>query len=298
MPGEDIGVDISITGCIFRNNFAANMEIAEGRGCGGAIYFAASNDGGSGNVTIGSSTFVNNSALLGGGALWISLERGVECSAPFHCESFVNILGSTFVNNTVPGGGSGLAVHSELANGTVTVWNSSFVNHGDSAYAFFADQTDTLNVTNSNFTNNTGGALRLFQSDNSFVAGCVFEGNIASSYFVAGCGGAIQTDFIYISNSSFIRPINTSVGHNDISSNRVTFYCPGGTTGKAVTVLPSTPPGSNCPTIDAADLPPSKKVMHCNPSKYVCHRPGTAPGQCVETPTGGVSHKDCIEVCN
>jgi hypothetical protein len=283
---QQSGVDISITGCIFRNNFAANMEIAEGRGHGGAIYFATSHDGGSGNVTIASSTFVNNSAIYsaGGGALWIS--------TPDCCGSFVNILGSTFVNNTVPGGGPGLAVRSAVANGTLTVWNSSFVNHGDSAYAFFAGTeciSGTLNFTNSNFTNNTGGALMLFQSYASFVAGCVFEGTIASSN--GDCGGAIETDFIYISNSSFIRPINTSVRHNDISSNRVTFYCPEGTTGKDVSVLPSTPPGSKCPTIDAADLPPSKKVTHCNPSKYVCHRPGTAPGQCVETPPAGCRTK-------
>jgi hypothetical protein len=48
--------------------------------------------------------------------------------------------------------------------------------------------------------------------------------------------------------------------------------------------------------------PPDALHFSCKPpttSKYVCHRSGsgTAPGQCVVVPTGGVSLGDCVEVC-
>jgi hypothetical protein len=302
---DSLGVDVTITGCFFRNNTVCDNHR---RGDGGAIHFTVPldddlpNGRGAGRLTINASTFINNNGNFGG-ALNVVMYPGGNSA------SFINIIGSIFVNNFAYGVGH--AVSTQLANGTVTVCNSTFVNHGDtshgdSTYAFFAQQAGTLNFTNSNFTNNTGGALFLstdvYQMASGYeagllVTGCVFEDNVAE------CGGAIQliqtNTYSYISSSSFTKPINASAGHNDIASNKgVIFHCPEGTTGKDVTVLPSTPPGSKCPAIDAADLPPSKKVTHCNPSKYVCHRPGTAPGQCVETPTGGVSHKDCIEVCN
>ena len=82
-----------------------------------------------------------------------------------------------------------------------------------------------------------------------------------------------------------------TTGHNDIArsddTSNVTFACANGTVGAPVTMKSG--------ESEIAKPPPTS--LKCTASRSVCHRPGTVPGQCVVVPTGGVSLKDCVEVC-
>jgi hypothetical protein len=102
----------------------------------------------------------------------------------------------------------------------------------------------------------------------------MFEANVAGECL----GGAICYDgppqTIPMTDCTFIKPTNTSAGHNDIrltsAGSDLAFYCPEGTTGKPAAITPSTSSACWNQTINVADLPPSKKVVHCTPSPKTC----------------------------
>jgi hypothetical protein len=94
-------------------------------------------------------------------------------------------------------------------------------------------------------------------------------------YFEANAMGLLK-------NCSLAAPV--SGGKNDIAradtTANVTFACADGFVGPAVQMTGT----------EITKLP----VLPCTAGRYICHNP---PGQCVTTLTGGVSYKDCIEVC-
>jgi hypothetical protein len=131
-----------------------------------------------------------------------------------------------------------------------------------------------------------GGGIDIYSGRLS-LSDCTFLNNTGSGgalFFHAGSTGLIK-------GCLFVGPI--SDGHNDIAREdaaplaNITFACADGEVGTPVQM-----PGNEITVI-----PPKELQCYDPTKKYVCHRPGTAPGQCVVTSVGGVSVQDCIEVC-
>ena len=104
----------------------------------------------------------------------------------------LTMTGSTFSNCTalyavLEIGNNPTLNDSWLANETVTIDNCTFVdNYGYQGPIYMLGKdlnpTQTLNLFNSNFTNNAGnlgGAVTAFAVGNMRVSGCLFEGNEA-----------------------------------------------------------------------------------------------------------------------
>ena len=166
-----------INDSIFTNNSASK---------GGAIY---SNSNMNGSVI--NSSFINNNGFYAG-AIYISNTN------------FYNIINSSFVSNNASYGGAifnneiymKLAKLAELDNmGLSQVINSSFINNtADFGGAVF--NSGSLNISNSNFTNNTAikGAGGIFNNKFLFVTNNFMTGNFVIGNFAILGGNVIYNN--------------------------------------------------------------------------------------------------------
>ena len=173
------------------SNFTGNTA-----GWGGGIYTNAS------TATVSDSTFTGNTGALGG-AIYI-----IESST-------LNVAGTTFNNNVanVSSNGRGGGIYS--AGSTATI-NASIFN-GNSALDYgagiYAQSTNTINVYNSNFTNNKvygtnsttgyGGGICLVNAGDFNVNGCRFADNFAN----------------YVAAAIFAQGTNLNVGNSVFDNN-------------------------------------------------------------------------------
>jgi hypothetical protein len=150
----------------------------------------------------------------------------------------------------------------------------------------------------------TGGAIHISIYGRAIVTNCAFHGNTALVIvtddlfkfvlilFVQGtnaCGGAIcihrDSNGADITNCSFSEPQNTTTSpaacHNGIAAaffmgkSNIVFNCPAGTTGaplhctqpngSATAGLCNAMQGAPFCSWLAAELPPTKQVVHCTP---------------------------------
>jgi hypothetical protein len=121
--------------------------------------------------------------------------------------------------------------------------------------------------------------------------GCTLVNNTCTDYPGVGSGGGalyFGSGTGLIKGCSFVGQISNH--HNDIcnynGNANVTFACADGEVGTPVQMQ------GNETTV----IPP--KELQCTAGKYLCQNGGTANWQCVPTQTGGVSYKDCNEVCS
>jgi hypothetical protein len=125
--------NLTITGCTFSNNYAAG-SLGSGNG-GGAIYTTG------GSLAISNSTFSGNTGSPGG-AMTINGSTNLTISS------------STFSGNTTSAAYTGAVMF--INSGTVTIADSTISgNTSSSGYAIY--NYDTLNVTNTIISGNTGG---------------------------------------------------------------------------------------------------------------------------------------------
>jgi predicted outer membrane repeat protein len=249
----------------FESNTAGN-SIGYG---GGAICITDA------NVEIYDSAFEVNTALdYGGGAIFAYDDANVE------------IYTSTFESNSALDGGAIAAV----GGVNVEIHTSSFISNKALQGGAIVVYRGTLEIYDSTFESNqasdsSSGAIFV---DGSLAAfNCTFHGNTApAGGAVYVWNGAIATFTGCIFNGN-----DGTTGHNDITrrddTSNVTFACANGTVGAPVTMKAG--------ESEITNPPPTS--LKCTASRYVCHRPGTVPGQCVVVPTGGVSLKDCVEAC-
>ncbi len=153
--------DLSLTGVLFQGNSA---------GYGGAIYSAC-------NVILNNCTFINNSATVVGGAIYLEVPDAASIPT-------LTVLNSTLTGNSAGYGGA-------IYNGsTTTVSNSTFSKNSatESGGALYNDTDSTATVSNSTFYSNSatvsGGA---FYSEGTLtLADVTLVANHAAS------GGAID----------------------------------------------------------------------------------------------------------
>ncbi len=156
---------LTIAGCRFTNNFG---------GYGGAI---ATYDR-PGKHT--ASTFENNSAFVGGGAL---------ASGP----GAVTVSGSTFTNNTSfhgIGGGSGGGIYT---TGVLTVTNCTFNKNAGRGGAAITNVAGTVEVRNSTFAGNSpvspGSGTLESEGGTLTLVNCTITGNDLTNSLNGGAGG-------------------------------------------------------------------------------------------------------------
>ena len=186
---------ININGGLFKNNSAGTA--------GGAIYLNCK-----GTHTFVNSTFINNYSTSNGGAIWIY--RGITAS----------ISSCNFIDNSGKNGGA-LYVDS---GSNVTIDNSIFEgnnafglekdeNGNGGAIAIYGANTTTVNISNSDFTNNlanvAGGAI-YNKNARLYISGITnFDSNTAVSH-----GGAIV-----VGNSPRFEITGTASFTNNIAQN-------------------------------------------------------------------------------
>jgi predicted outer membrane repeat protein len=289
---------LEIHNTVFQSNTATTYQ-------GGAIY--ATNGA---SVEIYDSAFISNTAS-DGGAIYATLGAHVEMhTVTFKTNdaygnqnqnqggaiyasngAYVEIYDSEFISNTADYGG---AIFAGMRGGSARIYTSRFVSNeafeGGAIYA--SSEGGGARIYTSSFVMNqayaNGGMIYISGSLAAF--NCTFHGNTVGKH--KGGGAAYVNDG---ANATFTGCIfngnDGTKGHNDITrsddTSNVTFACVNGTVGAPVTMKAG--------ESEMVDPPPMS--LKCTASKYVCHRPGTAPGQCVVVPSGGVSLKDCVEVC-
>jgi hypothetical protein len=192
-----------------------------------------------------------------------------------HGPGHLELVKCTLKNNTADENGGGVA----SSGGSVILTLCTFDgNSGDGGGAVYM-QDGSMILTSCTFNGNRGGdedgggAVYVIGGVSATIISCSFKG---------GTGSNVDSILKFSDNQA------------------VTFACPSTSTGAPVKMADG--------SLMADQLPPAKEIVHCTPKptpappsptkKYVCHRPGTAPGQCVVVTTGGVSLKDCTEVCN
>jgi predicted outer membrane repeat protein len=251
------------------STFATNTA-----GYGGVIYAYDA------DVKIYASTFESNTAAFGG-AISADSSANVKINVRVHDTVFQNNIASRFYSGAI-------YVQQE---GNLVIHDSTFATN--TAYrggAIFATGGANVEIHGSTFQSNAagssyGGAIWIYGSLAAF--NCTFHGNTAAAggaVFVWDGATATFTGCIFNGN-------NDTKGHNDITrhdgTSNVTFACANGTAGAPVTMKAG----------ESEVLNPPPVSLKCTASRYVCQRPGTASGQCVVVPTGGVSLKDCVEAC-
>jgi hypothetical protein len=310
---------LTVEGVVMQNGKAIHyFPVDPGGGEGGIVLLFISSTG-----TFKNCTFANSFAISGG-----AVSTFDRSSAIFENSLFINnsvsgdssgvqVTGKgifkncTFKNNQQPPGGTGGSAVSVDGNAgaSVVIDGCMFINNtsgGECGAVFIGSPLPSV-VRNCMFLYNTayfGGAIfQLPTGQLTTIENCTFVGNQATQ------GGAILNmgSNLEIIGSRFLAGVDTHQGNNDIYQEKdnqvkysqIVFACPTGTTGHPVITDTN---------MTVAQLPPQQEIAHCTPKptpappsptkKYVCHRPGTAPGQCVVVTTGGVSLKDCTEVCN
>lgn len=141
---------------------------------GGAIWSTLNT-----NLTVKNSTFIGNTAIGSGGGAIVT-------------ESNALILNTTFANNYAGYGGGAIfaGIQSNLTVKNSNFTSNSAGGYGGGA--IYNDILSTLNVENSTFTNNNaniGGAIA--NQGNLTVNNCTFIGNIATGNWPNGYGGAL-----------------------------------------------------------------------------------------------------------
>ena len=166
----------------FNNNIVSGTNVK-----GGAIYTSSS-------LNIKNSIFERGLAAFGG-AIYLSKPTSAT------------IENSKFINNQAYRAAAIYTLANLIVNNTVFNNNNGTLNNGDSA-AIYANQITTLNVINSNFTNNkayaTGGAIRAEKISNVKVINSKFRNNLAN------VGGAIHLEFCNNINVEYSDFINNS----------------------------------------------------------------------------------------
>ncbi|WP_066972667.1 DUF11 domain-containing protein [Methanobrevibacter filiformis] len=198
---------ITITGSKFINNTA---EI------GGAIY----NNNGTISLISENTSFINNTAISGGGAIYASANNNV---------TFINCI---FSNNNVTNTTGNVAGGAIYSNGNLNIINSTFTNNSVNI------NTLILSTDSEAY----GGAIYNYGS-NFIITNSTFTDNKAnsysSSYYAYSCGGAI-----YNNGSNFIIT-NSTFTNNEANSQSSSYssYSYGGTiynTGVNFTINNST----------------------------------------------------------
>ncbi|MCA9915184.1 MAG: hypothetical protein KC496_17635, partial [Anaerolineae bacterium] len=152
---SNVAGTVAIDNVTFQDNvvYVNPLDIRDGQGVGGAIYFYSSN---SGSMTITNSRFINNSANSDGGAIliWDTSPGSVEQ---------VTISNSIFEGNSAAGNGGAI---DNFKDGHITgTGNDYFNNYAGSSGGAFHIRGGTLHETNAVFKDNTaadsngGGAL-------------------------------------------------------------------------------------------------------------------------------------------
>jgi parallel beta-helix repeat protein len=203
----------------------------------------------------------------------------------FYVESAVAlVMSNVTLQNGNPGGdGYGGAI-GVVNGGTITLSDCSFSGNtaaGGAGGAIFVYNRGTITLSDCSFSGNTayyGGAIGV--GGTITLSDCSFIGNTATDF----AGGALRFNHGsngLLKNCSLLgtSPKNNDIARQDTTAN-VTFACADGEVGTPVQTS-----GTEITKIPA---------LTCTASRYICHNP---PGQCVATLTGGVSYKDCIEVC-
>ncbi|MBR1984476.1 MAG: hypothetical protein IKA31_01930, partial [Clostridia bacterium] len=155
---------LTIKNCNFVGNKANGLLTSDGSyGGGGAVYVE-------GITLIENSSFVDNSCVRYGGAIYIASYTGA---------AFVTLVSSEFVNNS-----AGLVGGAIYVNGDLTIENDSL---NDENATIFKD-----NYVNSSTNNTFGGALGVANDKNVIVNNAKFIGNYATaSGEFTGYGGAL-----------------------------------------------------------------------------------------------------------
>lgn len=181
---------------VTNSTFTGNKSVVTGSGGGGgAIYYDGAN-GDNGKITIRGNTFINNTAILQGGAIFSQLYNRITST----------IDKNTFSGNSVTGTGnqgfggaifnsggtlSGLTGFTGGANNTVlTVINSTFTSNraSNQGGGLWNGNGATVNITNSTFfgnqavssdqTNGLGGAI-MRTSGKINITNSTIAGNLA-----------------------------------------------------------------------------------------------------------------------
>ena len=159
--------NVLINGSRFINNTAEEC---------GVLYLSNSN----GNLTVLSSEFTNNTALLYGGVMEITTNA--------------LLVNSTFTNNTAKGGSAGAVMNYQ----NLTIRNSSFINNSALSGRFnsyagaVCNNGDNLLIDDSSFINNSaynGGAVYNHYYGNLSIGNSTFADNNATD------GGAIFQNY-------------------------------------------------------------------------------------------------------
>jgi predicted outer membrane repeat protein len=201
--------------------------LLQGSGAGSAIY----TDNGA-TVNVVGSTFINNNAAYGGGAIYANGD--------------LNIVGSTFINNTSGDGGGGAIIKAgtgslkimksiftanttsgdggaiyTTGSGPVQITDSKFVGNGGNNSAVYIDADITADLERNEFDANVspkgdGGAIHNNISTNTTVADSVFNGNGAA----IGNGGAIYNNGVLtVTRSTFMANVVTVGNGGGIANN-------------------------------------------------------------------------------
>ena len=226
------GSDISITDCAFVNNKAVSLSYFYA--FGGALYVVSGSA-----VVVHNSTFINNTAGIGGGAVSLYEAVFLDHQNIFHgnrarsmggaisaYRSMITIDSSSYSNNTADHGGAVSADSSSVAlshssfynneayvggafysyNSNITAYNSSFYNNEAELYggAFYSHYNNSITAYNSSFYNNEaydGGAFYSHYNNSITAYNSSFYNNEAYD------GGAFYSDAdnnkITAYNSSF-----------------------------------------------------------------------------------------------
>jgi predicted outer membrane repeat protein len=222
-------------------------------------------------------TIVGNGAIFdaGGKDRFFSVYQAVALMM-----SNVTLQNGNSNGNSHPAGG---AIYVE-SGGTITLSHCSFIGNTAGYDSGAISVHGTITLSHCSFSGNTAvgygaaGAILVYHGTIT-LSHCSFSGNTAgygggALYFNSGSG--------LLKNCSLlgtVSPKNNDIARSDTTAN-VTFACADGKVG-----TPEQMSGTEITKIPA---------LTCTASRYICHNP---PGQCVTTLTGGVSYKDCIEVC-
>jgi hypothetical protein len=293
---------VRITDSVFANNYAGPLRSSSDFIFGGAIAYAVY-EGPKITSTITGCTFRNNTAGFAGGAIAVLNGNAKGSDGTID----MNITGCTFRDNAA---GYAAAIYFAIyfsagVNASMDIANSSFTNNTGSAVFVGGAPNFPVVFMKSNFSNNIGGAVQLATTLGSVPASfseCIFEANGPKPppSHDGDCGGAIFYNgppaTIPMTDCTFIKPTNTSAGHNDIalpSNSSVTFYCPEGFIGKPAVITPSAQgrcwPNSTIPVVD---LPPSNEVVHCAAAKYICD---ALTGTCKQDQSGSFPSKQACK---
>jgi parallel beta-helix repeat protein len=167
-----------------------------------------------------------------------------------------------------------------LVMSNVTLQNGNSPGLGGAIYVCNA----TATLSNCIFSGNTatggyGGGMYVNVGGTVTLSDCTFSGNTAPDaggalYVVSNANGLLKN----CSLRGTVSPDNNDIARGTTAN--VSFACADGEVGTPVQMSGT----------EITKLP----APTCTAGKYICHNP---PGQCVTTLTGGVSYKDCIEVC-